>query len=84
MTNVCIVVLISELSLKDCRLLDKCTVKKDFLVPFVEALKGISSLQSLMLAQNRLGKTELAITIISFHKNKQQQNSLTLIMGNVA
>ncbi|XP_067314990.1 leucine-rich repeat-containing protein 41 [Pseudorasbora parva] len=52
---------LEELSLKDCRLLDKCTVKEDFLVPFVEALKGISSLQSLMLAQNRLATSAIEV-----------------------
>lgn len=53
---------LEELSLKDCRLLDKCSVKDDFLLPFVEALKGVSSLQSLTLAQNRLasGVIEMA------------------------
>ncbi|XP_077055927.1 leucine-rich repeat-containing protein 41 [Siphateles boraxobius] len=52
---------LEELSLKDCRLLDKCTVKKDFLLPFVEALKRVSSLQSLTLAQNRLASGVLEI-----------------------
>lgn len=47
----------AELSFNDCRLLDKCTVKKDFLVPFVNALKRISSLQTLTLTHNRLGET---------------------------
>ncbi|KAK7144201.1 hypothetical protein R3I94_010580 [Phoxinus phoxinus] len=52
---------LEELSLKDCRLLDKCTVKKDFLLPFAEALKGVSSLQSLTLAQNRLASGVIEI-----------------------
>ncbi|XP_051996174.1 leucine-rich repeat-containing protein 41 [Xyrauchen texanus] len=52
---------LEELSFKDCRLLDKCTVKKEFLVPFVKALKGVSSLQSLTLAQNRLTTSAIEI-----------------------
>ncbi|XDV36469.1 hypothetical protein PO909_006239 [Leuciscus waleckii] len=52
---------LEDLSLKDCRLLDKCAVKKDFLLPFVEALKGVSSLQSLTLAQNRLASGVIEI-----------------------
>ncbi|XP_016339361.1 leucine-rich repeat-containing protein 41 [Sinocyclocheilus anshuiensis] len=50
---------LEELSFRDCRLLDKCAVKKDFLLPFVEALKGISSLRTLMLAQNRLATSAI-------------------------
>ncbi|XP_056606940.1 leucine-rich repeat-containing protein 41 [Triplophysa dalaica] len=54
--------MLEGLFFKDCRLLDKCTVKKDFLVPFVNALKRISSLQTLTLAHNRLatGAIEMA------------------------
>ncbi|XP_026070273.1 leucine-rich repeat-containing protein 41 isoform X1 [Carassius auratus] len=52
---------LEELSFRDCRLLDKCAVKKDFLLPFVEALKGISSLRTLMLAQNRLATSAIEI-----------------------
>lgn len=51
--------LLEDLSFKDCRLLDKCTVKKDFMVPFVNALKRISSLQKLTLAQNRLATSTI-------------------------
>ncbi|XP_016416377.1 leucine-rich repeat-containing protein 41 isoform X2 [Sinocyclocheilus rhinocerous] len=50
---------LEELSFRDCRLLDKCAVKKDFLLPFVEALKGISSLRTLMLSQNRLATSAI-------------------------
>uniref|UniRef100_A0A9J7WWP8 Leucine-rich repeat-containing protein 41 n=1 Tax=Cyprinus carpio carpio TaxID=630221 RepID=A0A9J7WWP8_CYPCA len=52
---------LEELCFRDCRLLDKCAVKKDFLLPFVEALKGISSLRTLMLAQNRLATSAIEI-----------------------
>nr|XP_055070027.1 leucine-rich repeat-containing protein 41 [Misgurnus anguillicaudatus] len=51
--------LLEDLSFKDCRLLDKCTVKKDFMVPFVNALKRISSLQKLTLAHNRLATSTI-------------------------
>ncbi|XP_043097770.1 leucine-rich repeat-containing protein 41 isoform X2 [Puntigrus tetrazona] len=50
---------LEELSFRDCRLLDKCAVKKDFLLPFVEALKGISSLRTLTLSQNRLATSSI-------------------------
>ncbi|XP_073707706.1 leucine-rich repeat-containing protein 41-like [Garra rufa] len=63
---------LEELSFRDCRLLDKCVVKKDFLLPFVEALKGISSLRTLKLAQNRLatGAIEMAELFSGSHPSK--------------
>ncbi|KAF4111833.1 hypothetical protein G5714_006628 [Onychostoma macrolepis] len=63
---------LEELSFRDCRLLDKCAVKKDFLLPFVEALKGISSLRTLMLSQNRLATSaiEMAELFSGGHPSK--------------
>ncbi|KAI2663216.1 Leucine-rich repeat-containing protein 41 [Labeo rohita] len=55
---------LEELSFRDCRLLDKCAVKKDFLLPFVEALKGISSIRTLMLAQNRLATSAIEMAAL--------------------
>ncbi|KAJ8279405.1 hypothetical protein COCON_G00064710 [Conger conger] len=46
---------------KDCRLLEKCEVKEDFLLPFVTALKGLLSLRSLTLSQNRLANGIIAL-----------------------
>ncbi|KAG9277831.1 leucine-rich repeat-containing protein 41 [Astyanax mexicanus] len=52
---------LEELSLKDCRLLERCTEKRDFLVPFVVAVRGLSSLHTLSLSQNRLAKSAIEI-----------------------
>ncbi|KAG5275789.1 hypothetical protein AALO_G00124570 [Alosa alosa] len=49
--------LLQDICLKDCQLLDKCTTNEDFLVPFVKTLKGLCSLQSLALPENRLAKS---------------------------
>ncbi|XP_076871269.1 leucine-rich repeat-containing protein 41 isoform X2 [Brachyhypopomus gauderio] len=53
---------LEELSLRDCRLLEKCAEKKDLLVAFVEAARRRSSLRVLALPQNRLatGVIEIA------------------------
>ncbi|XP_030647727.1 leucine-rich repeat-containing protein 41-like [Chanos chanos] len=48
--------MLEELSLRDCRLLDKCAEKEGFLKPFVSALKGLPFLRSLSLSQNRIAK----------------------------
>ncbi|KAL1273367.1 hypothetical protein QQF64_029229 [Cirrhinus molitorella] len=63
---------LEELSFRDCRLLDKCAIKKDFLLPFVETLKGISSLRTLRLAQNRLATSaiEMAELFSGCHPSK--------------
>ncbi|XP_027002277.1 leucine-rich repeat-containing protein 41 isoform X2 [Tachysurus fulvidraco] len=53
--------MLEELSLKDCRLLEKCTEKKDFLVPFVAAAKNLCSLRSLSLSQNRLASSVIQV-----------------------
>ncbi|XP_072539052.1 leucine-rich repeat-containing protein 41 isoform X2 [Salminus brasiliensis] len=53
--------ILEELSLKDCRLLEKCREKKDFLVPFVVAVRGLCSLHSLSLSQNRLATSAIEI-----------------------
>ncbi|KAB5584211.1 hypothetical protein PHYPO_G00104750 [Pangasianodon hypophthalmus] len=53
--------ILEELSLKDCRLLEKCTEKKDFLVPFVASAKELSSLRSLSLSQNRLASSVIEV-----------------------
>ncbi|XP_009300373.1 leucine-rich repeat-containing protein 41 isoform X2 [Danio rerio] len=53
---------LEELSFKDCRLLDKCSLKTDFMVAFVEAVKAISSLKTLVLAKNRLATTAIEIS----------------------
>lgn len=49
--------MLEALSLKDCRLLEKCSDKEDVVRQLVNSLKKVSSLQSLNLAQNRLAKT---------------------------
>ncbi|XP_037391031.1 leucine-rich repeat-containing protein 41 isoform X2 [Pygocentrus nattereri] len=53
--------ILEELSLKDCRLLEKCRETKDFLVPFVVAVRGLCSLRSLSLCQNRLATSAIEI-----------------------
>ncbi|KAI4889977.1 hypothetical protein NFI96_024362 [Prochilodus magdalenae] len=53
--------ILEDLSLKDCRLLEKCSEKKDFLVPFVVAVRGLCSLRSLSLSQNRLATNAVEI-----------------------
>lgn len=53
--------MLEELSLKDCRLLEKCTEKKDFLVPFITSAKNLRSLCSLSLSQNRLASSVVQI-----------------------
>lgn len=58
--------MLAELSMKDCRLLEKCTEKKDFLVPFIASAKKRSSLRSLSLSHNRLGETQLLTRLHSF------------------
>lgn len=45
-----------DLRLNDCRLLEKCSHKEESLAQLVAALKMVPSLQTLSLAQNRLGK----------------------------
>ncbi|KAJ8375242.1 hypothetical protein SKAU_G00058220 [Synaphobranchus kaupii] len=52
---------LEDVHFKDCRLLEKCKVKEDFLVPFVTALKGLTSLRSLTLSQNRLANGVIAL-----------------------
>ncbi|XP_053353788.1 leucine-rich repeat-containing protein 41 [Clarias gariepinus] len=61
--------ILEELSLEDCRLLEKCTERKDFLVPFVASAKKLSSLRSLSLSQNRLASsvTEIADLFLGEH-----------------
>ncbi|KAM9530361.1 leucine-rich repeat-containing protein 41 isoform 1-T1 [Salvelinus alpinus] len=49
--------MLEALSLKDCRLLEKCSDKEDVVRQLVNSLKKVPSLQSLNLAQNRLAKT---------------------------
>ncbi|XP_036427365.1 leucine-rich repeat-containing protein 41 [Colossoma macropomum] len=58
--------ILEELSLKDCRLLEKCREKKDFLVPFVVAVRGLCSLHSLSLCQNRLATSVIEIADLFF------------------
>ncbi|XP_062852599.1 leucine-rich repeat-containing protein 41 [Trichomycterus rosablanca] len=52
---------LEEVCLKDCRLLDKCREKKDFLVSFVAAVRSLSSLRLLSLAQNRLASSVIEV-----------------------
>ncbi|XP_026880729.2 leucine-rich repeat-containing protein 41 isoform X1 [Electrophorus electricus] len=52
---------LQELSLKDCRLLEKCAEKKAFLALLVAAVKGLSSLRALSLCQNRLATSVIEI-----------------------
>lgn len=52
---------LEDVQFKDCRLLEKCKGKEDFLVPFVTALKGLSSLRSLTLSQNRLAHAVIVL-----------------------
>lgn len=47
---------LSELHLNDCRLLEKCSDKEQSLQQLVSAVKTLSSLHTLSLAQNRLGE----------------------------
>ncbi|CAB1332116.1 unnamed protein product, partial [Coregonus sp. 'balchen'] len=49
--------MLEALSLKDCRLLEKCSDKEDVVRQLVNSLKKVPSLLSLNLAQNRLAKT---------------------------
>ncbi|KAJ8418594.1 hypothetical protein AAFF_G00000930 [Aldrovandia affinis] len=51
---------LEDVNFKDCRLLEKCRVKEDFIGPFVTALKGLSSLCSLTLSHNRLANSVIA------------------------
>ncbi|KAG7326335.1 hypothetical protein KOW79_009736 [Hemibagrus wyckioides] len=53
--------MLEELSLKDCRLLEKCPEKKDFLIPFVAAARNLCSLHSLSLSQNRLASSVIQV-----------------------
>ncbi|KAL1022673.1 hypothetical protein UPYG_G00030820 [Umbra pygmaea] len=53
MDNNCV---LEALSLKDCRLLEKCSEKDDVLRQLVSSVRSASSLQSLNLSQNRLAK----------------------------
>ncbi|KAI1889333.1 hypothetical protein AGOR_G00178170 [Albula goreensis] len=53
---------LEDVKFKDCRLLEKCQMKEDFLGAFVAALKGLSSLRSLTLSQNRLANS---ITVLA-------------------
>ncbi|XP_024921780.1 uncharacterized protein lrrc41 isoform X2 [Cynoglossus semilaevis] len=48
---------LEELHLNDCRLLEKCSDKEQSLQQLVSAVKTLSSLHTLSLAQNRLAKT---------------------------
>ncbi|KAG7488161.1 hypothetical protein MATL_G00032110 [Megalops atlanticus] len=52
---------LEDVCFKDCRLLEKCRVKEDFLGPFVTALKRLSSLHSLTLSQNRLANSVITL-----------------------
>ncbi|KAM6963161.1 leucine-rich repeat-containing protein 41 [Aplochiton taeniatus] len=47
---------LESLTLKSCRLLEKCNNKEDFLQQLVDSLRRVQSLQSLNLSQNRLAK----------------------------
>ncbi|CAL8307273.1 unnamed protein product [Lota lota] len=49
--------MLEELSLKDCRLLEKCSDRESFLQQLIDSLKQVRSLQSLGLSQNRLAKS---------------------------
>ncbi|KAG7272536.1 hypothetical protein CRUP_006825 [Coryphaenoides rupestris] len=53
---------ISELLLKDCRLLEKCSDRDSYLQQLMDSLKQVHSLHSLCLSQNRLGKTPGTVT----------------------
>ncbi|KAL2089939.1 hypothetical protein ACEWY4_014627 [Coilia grayii] len=48
---------LQDICFKDCQLLEKCKLKEDFLAAFVTSLKGLSTLQSLALPENRLAKS---------------------------
>ncbi|KAI5628362.1 leucine-rich repeat-containing protein 41 isoform X1, partial [Silurus asotus] len=52
---------LDELSLIDCRLLERCTEKKNFLVSFVASAKERFSLRSLSLSQNRLASSVIEV-----------------------
>ncbi|KAM4628547.1 uncharacterized protein lrrc41 isoform 2-T2 [Polymixia lowei] len=49
--------ILEELSFKDCRLLERCSDKEDYLRRLVDSLKRVPSLHSLCLSQNRLAKS---------------------------
>ncbi|XP_066521763.1 leucine-rich repeat-containing protein 41 isoform X2 [Hoplias malabaricus] len=70
--------ILEELSLKDCRLLEKCTERKDFLVPFVEAARGLCSLHSLSLSQNRLATSAIDIADLFFEDCPSKISNLDL------
>ncbi|XP_034036068.1 leucine-rich repeat-containing protein 41 [Thalassophryne amazonica] len=48
---------LEELCLRDCRLVEKCSDKDEYVCQLVSALNKIPSLHSLSLAQNRLGSS---------------------------
>ncbi|TRZ02646.1 hypothetical protein DNTS_000627 [Danionella cerebrum] len=48
---------LEELCLKDCRLLESCSVKKEVMLSLVSALKRVSSLRILTLTRNRLASS---------------------------
>ncbi|XP_030228829.1 uncharacterized protein lrrc41 isoform X1 [Gadus morhua] len=49
--------MLEELSLKDCRLLERCSDRESYLQQFIDSLKQVRSLRSLDLSQNRLAKS---------------------------
>ncbi|XP_067086639.1 leucine-rich repeat-containing protein 41 [Osmerus mordax] len=53
--------MLEELSFKDCRLLEKCSKKDEFMRELVTSLKAIASLRSLNLSHNRLAKNVPAL-----------------------
>lgn len=52
---------LERLTLKSCRLLEKCSNKEEFLRRLVDSLRRVSSLQTLNLSQNRLAKNVTAL-----------------------
>ncbi|CAL8256003.1 unnamed protein product [Merluccius merluccius] len=53
--------MLEELSLKDCRLLEKCSDRESYLQQLMDSLKQVRSLHSLCLSQNRLAKSAPAL-----------------------
>ncbi|KAK0137485.1 Leucine-rich repeat-containing protein 41 [Merluccius polli] len=53
--------MLEELSLKDCRLLEKCSDRESYLQQLMDSLKKVRSLRSLCLSQNRLAKSAPAL-----------------------
>uniref|UniRef100_A0AAY5KAK1 Leucine-rich repeat-containing protein 41 n=1 Tax=Esox lucius TaxID=8010 RepID=A0AAY5KAK1_ESOLU len=53
--------MLEVLSLKDCRLLEKCSKKEDAVRQLVNSIKKVSTLRSLNLVQNRLAKNVIVL-----------------------